>query len=435
MRTRRRPPKGMAQGPPSPLPCPLPCRRRDGGGISAHGRNLALLLVAFLLAASPGGGPDAAGTARIAQEQEKLQLLRDRIKSLRGDLEAVRGQHDAQQAALEQTDTAIGRITAELHRLDGKEAAARAELARLEGERDTVRSRLDSQRDVLARELLAAYRNGRQERIKLLLNQDDPAQIGRMLVYQGYFTRARHRRMEAFRTTLDRLLAAEQVLQEQQATLAGLRADQERQAAQLATQKDRQAAILDQLKSRLASGTSRLDELEADEQRVNKLLTALRKALRDIPADGGNQPLAKLKGKLEWPVAGTVSMRFGARQAAGKMHSRGVHIATRSGADIHAIARGRVVFADWLRGFGLLMILDHGNGYMSLYGENSSLYKEVGDWVDRGDVIAAAGNSGGQLRTGLYLELRKNGQPINPGGWFKGEPAARRAGRGASGDG
>jgi septal ring factor EnvC (AmiA/AmiB activator) len=403
---------------------------RDGGDIPAHGRLLALILTAVLLVAMPGTAPDAADTGRIAQEQVKLKQLRERISRLKGDLGTVRGKHDAQQAALEQTDTAIGRITAELRRLDGQEAAAR-----LEGERDSVRSSLDRMRAVLARELLLAYRNGRQERIKLLLNQDDPALVGRMLAYQGYFTRARSRRMEAFRTTLDRLHATVQSLLEQQATLAGLRAEQERQAAQLATERGRQADILAQLKQRLASGTSQLGELEADEQRVNALLTALRRALRDIPADGGQQPLARLKGKLAWPVAGTISMRFGARQAAGKMRSRGVHITTRAGADIHAIARGRVVFADWLRGFGLLMILDHGDGYMSLYGENSSLYKGVGEWVERGEVIAAAGNSGGQLRTGLYLELRKDGQPLNPDGWFAGKPASQRAARGGGGEG
>lgn len=408
---------------------------RDGGDIPAHGRLLALILTAVLLVAMPGTAPDAADTGRIAQEQVKLKQLRERISRLKGDLGTVRGKHDAQQAALEQTDTAIGRITAELRRLDGQEAAARKELARLEGERDSVRSSLDRMRAVLARELLLAYRNGRQERIKLLLNQDDPALVGRMLAYQGYFTRARSRRMEAFRTTLDRLHATVQSLLEQQATLAGLRAEQERQAAQLATERGRQADILAQLKQRLASGTSQLGELEADEQRVNALLTALRRALRDIPADGGQQPLARLKGKLAWPVAGTISMRFGARQAAGKMRSRGVHITTRAGADIHAIARGRVVFADWLRGFGLLMILDHGDGYMSLYGENSSLYKGVGEWVERGEVIAAAGNSGGQLRTGLYLELRKDGQPLNPDGWFAGKPASQRAARGGGGEG
>lgn len=389
-----------------------------------------LILASVLLAVFPGSWPDAAGTGQIAQEKEKLQQLRERISKLKVDLESVRGEHDAQQTALEQTDKAIGQIFAELRGLGKQEVAARQDLTRLESERDAVRSRLDRMRDVLARELLMAYRNGGQERIKLLLNQDDPALVGRMLTYQGYFTRARTRRMDDFHATLDQLHDAEQVLLEQQAVLAGLRAEQEQRSAQLAAEKDRQGTILAELKQRLASGTSQLSALEADEQRVNNLVASLQQALRDIPPDTGKQPpLGKLKGKLEWPVAGTISMRFGARQAAGKMRARGVHIASRSGSDIHAIARGRVVFADWLRGFGLLMILDHGDGYMSLYGENSSLYKGVGEWVGRGEVIAAAGNSGGQLRTGLYLELRKDGQPVNPDDWFKGQPASLRAGR------
>jgi len=395
-----------------------------------------LLVLVFMLLAVCSGSGLAAGNERIAQETEKLQQLRERIGKLKSELETVRGQHDAQQAALEQIDKAIGATTAELRRLGTQEDEARQELNRLEGERDAVRSRLVGMRTVLAKELLAAYRNGRQERIKLLLNQDDPAVVGRVLAYQGYFTRARTRRMKAFRDSLDQLHDAEQVLLEQQTVLAGLRAEQEQKSAQLVEEKDRQGNILADLKRRLASGTSQLSGLEADEQRVNTLLASLQQALRDIPDDAGHrQPLRKLKGKLDWPVAGTISMHFGARQAAGKMRSRGVHIAAPSGADIRAIARGRVVFSDWLRGFGLLMILDHGDGYMSLYGENSSLYKGVGEWVGRGEVIAAAGNSGGQLRTGLYLELRKDGQPVNPKGWFKGQPAALRAGRAGAGGG
>lgn len=285
----------------------------------------------------------------------------------------------------------------------------------------------------LVRELRAAYRNGRQERIKLLLNQEDPAQVGRMLIYQGYFTRARSRRMDEFRTTLEQLQDAERVVREQQAALGELRAERERQIAGLDAEKAQQADIVAQLKRRLASGTAELGKLEADAERVNKLLVALQQALRDLPAPGDNRPLAKLKGKLAWPVAGRISMGYGAQLGAGKMRARGVHITTAAGADVHAIARGRVVFADWLRGFGLLLILDHGDGYMSLYGENSSLYKDVGAKVGAGEVVAAAGSSGGQQRTGLYLELRKDGQPLDPGSWFKGRPLAQQASR-AGGD-
>lgn len=391
---------------------------------------IALLASGLLICAADIAVADS---GQIAQEQAKLEAVRERIGSLKRELDSVRGEYDTGQAALEQTDRAIGRITADVRELDTREAAVRKELARLEDERDAVRERLGRMRAVLAKELQTAYRNGRQERIRLLLNQDDPARIGRMLTYQGYFTRARSRRMDEFRATLDELHATEQGMIEQQQQLASLRAEKERQAGELGTEKSRQAKLLEQLGARLSSGQAELATLEADETRINKLLETLRQALRDIPVDSGREPLAKLKGRLAWPVPGKIDMRYGARQAAGKMSARGVHIATTAGADVKAIARGRVVFADWLRGFGLLLILDHGDGYMSLYGENSSLYKGVGESVGRGEVIAAAGNSGGQLRTGLYLELRKDGQPVDPGGWFRGQPDAPRDDRADAG--
>jgi septal ring factor EnvC (AmiA/AmiB activator) len=173
--------------------------------------------------------------------------------------------------------------------------------------------------------------------------------------------------------------------------------------------------------------------LEEDERRLQKLVESLQQAIRDIPTAGGEyESLPSLKGKLRWPVAGQISTHYGERHFSGKLHARGVHIAARAGADVHAIARGRVVFADWLRGFGLLMIIDHGDNYMSLYGQNRSLYREVGDWVERDEVVAAAGNSGGQQKAGLYLELRKDGRPFNPGDWLQGKPEALGAeGRGS----
>jgi septal ring factor EnvC (AmiA/AmiB activator) len=139
--------------------------------------------------------------------------------------------------------------------------------------------------------------------------------------------------------------------------------------------------------------------------------------------------LHELKGKLRWPVAGRISMRFGARQAGGKLVSRGVRIRAPAGAEVRAIARGRVAYADWLRGFGLLLIVDHGNNYMSLYGNNRTLYKEVGEWVKGGEVVATVGSSGGQSSDGLYLEMRKKGRPFDPGPWFAGKPSATRASR------
>jgi septal ring factor EnvC (AmiA/AmiB activator) len=184
------------------------------------------------------------------------------------------------------------------------------------------------------------------------------------------------------------------------------------------------------LQAGLKEKTSELSVLEKDEQRLQQLVKSLQQALVDIPAASGEyKSLRELKGKLRWPVAGKIVRRYGSSQAAGKISSRGVQIASAAGADVHAIARGRVVFADWLRGFGLLLIIDHGGGYMSLYGHNSSLYKEVGESVDGAEVVAAVGSSGGLSVTGLYLELRKNGRPFDPAPWFKGKPAPLQAAR------
>jgi septal ring factor EnvC (AmiA/AmiB activator) len=387
----------------------------------------AYLLLALLLLPT---GLLYAETNSADVEAGKLRELRERISSFKRDLDSVRGKRDTQQEALARTDKAIGAISAELRQLDRQQQQAEKKRITLEAERSAAHKQLNGMRRILERELRAAWLGGRQQRLRLLLNQDEPAVVGRMMTYQVYFTRARTQRMEQFQATLERLRLAERALLEQQAAIEALRVKQQQQSSLLSREQDTQRSILAGLQERLKAGTTELARLEQDEQRVHQLLQSLQQAMRDIPqAETSQKPLHRLKGQLRWPLAGRISTPYGARQAAGKMKSRGVHISTPSGTDVHAVAKGRIAFADWLRGFGLLIIIDHGAGYMSLYGENSSLYKAVGEWVSQGEVIAAAGNSGGQLRTGVYFELRKDGQPINPSAWFKGKPAALRAGR------
>ena len=404
-------------------PCCLPRATRLLHAARAHLPSIfiwLLLLTPVLLRAE---------TNPVDVEAGKLHELRERISAFKQELESVRGQHDSQQEALAQTDKAIGAISADLRRLRLEALQAGERLAELETERSAARAQLNGMRRILGRELRTAWLGGRQQHIRLLLNQDDPAVVGRMMTYQAYFTRARTQRMEQFQATLERLRLAEQALLEQQATIEALHVQQQEQSSRLSREQETQRSILAGLQKQLSTGTTELARLEQDEQRVSKLLLSLQQALRDIPPPETSQvPLHRLKGQLRWPAAGHISTPYGARQAAGKMQARGVHISSPSGTDVHAVAKGRIAFADWLRGFGLLIIIDHGSGYMSLYGENSSLYKAVGEWVSREDVIAAAGNSGGQLRTGVYFELRKDGQPIDPAAWFKGKPAELRAG-------
>jgi septal ring factor EnvC (AmiA/AmiB activator) len=378
------------------------------------------LLAVILLAVSGM----TAGVFAAEDQAEQLKQLRERIGDLKKELASMRGERDALQDALQETETEIGSVAAELHRLDIQAEHARQEIGTLKTERRNESKRLEAMRAILAQELRSAYIGGRQEHIKLLLNQEDPATVGRMLVYHGYFTRARASRMREVRAVLERLDRIEAELVEQQATIEQVRVQQQEKSRQLAAEQDTRRRVLARLEERLQHKTTELGTLEQDEKRLQRLVDSLQQALRDIPTPAGeDQPLTSLKGKLHWPVTGRITVKYGERHASGKLRSRGVHITTNSGAEVRAIAKGRIAFADWLRGFGLLMIIDHGGGYMSLYGQNRSLYKDVGEWVTRGEIIAAAGNSGGLTRTGLYLELRKDGRPFNPGSWFAGKPS------------
>jgi septal ring factor EnvC (AmiA/AmiB activator) len=354
---------------------------------------------------------------------EKLEQLRERISELKNELASMRGQRDDLQGALEKAEKDIGAVAASLRGLDGQADQSRKDIRELQRNFDTEQLKLDKMRVTLENELRVAYMVGKQEQIKLLLNQQEPAALGRLMVYHKYFMRARAQAMQDIRATLARLADIERELLVQRSGIQVLIEQQQEKSSRLLARQAQRREILLQMQDRLTGKTSRLAALEADEQQLQKLVQSLQQAIKDISLPAGEyESLRSLKGKLHWPVAGHISMHYGEHHISGKLRSRGVHITSRSGADVHAIARGRVVFADWLRGFGLLMIIDHGDNYMSLYGQNRSLYREVGEWVARDEVVAAAGNSGGQAKAGLYLELRKDGRPFNPDSWFSGNP-------------
>jgi septal ring factor EnvC (AmiA/AmiB activator) len=372
----------------------------------------------------------ASAAEDIAVQTERLQQLRGRIHDITSDVESMRGQRTATQAALEKAEKEIGSVAAELHQLDADAETTARKIATLNNDRDTERQKLSDTRQMLAMDMQSAYAAGSQQRIKLLLNQQDPAMVGRMMTYHGYFTRARAGRVKELRATLASLDGIEHALVEQQAEGERLRLQQREKSARLTVEQNNRRQILAQLQHDLQARTTELSTLQQDEQRLQALLQSLQQALRDVAPEGGNvTSLRQLKGKLHWPVAGRIVQPYGAKQASGELQSSGVLIASVAGADVHAIANGRIAFADWLRGFGLLLIIDHGDGYMSLYGQNRSLYKDVGAWVKRGEVVAAAGSSGGRNQDGLYLELRKDGRPFNPTAWFSGQPLPLQADR------
>jgi len=385
---------------------------------------LALLAIFFLQL------PPTVIADEITTQTKKLQQLQQQIEAVRNEINTLQGQHDSLQDVLQSTEKLIGRVSAELRQLVARDEKVQQKIRDLQEQRASEKARLADMRIRFAEELQLAYMAGRQQRIKLLLSQEEPAAVGRMLVYHGYFARARGERMQMLKESLQQLHKIELALDEQQTETGRLRQQQAAKSASLLEQQHSRRQVMAQLQAQMQSRTTRLGSLEQDQQRLQKLVQSLTLALQEIPRDDTQYTsLRQLKGKLHWPVAGRITQSFGAKEAQGSLQTRGVQIATQTGVDVQAIARGRVAFSDWLRGFGLLLIIDHGEGYMSLYGQNRSLYKEVGEWVERGETLAAAGDTGGQASPGLYLELRKDGKPFNPAPWFQGKPRPLAAAR------
>lgn len=373
------------------------------------------LLLAGIAAAAP------------APSAEELEALRGRIRALQAELEATRGDHDRERQRLRATEVQIGNLHRDLERVERSLAVHQARLDELERERAAQARAVASQRRELASQVRAAYLMGRQEQLKLILNQEDPARLGRVLGYYGYFNRARLARIEAIEGALTRLRAVEAQVLAEQGRLAALHQRHLESAAALDAERRARGELLATLSGRIESQDRELARHQADEARLTKLLDSLREALEELPAvEVERTPFAKLRGGLAWPAPGGFSVNFGQSRGVGGVRWQGVVIAAAEGGDVHAVSHGRVAFADWLRGYGLLMILDHGDGYMSLYGYNQALNKEVGDWVEPGEVIASVGRSGGNAQAGLYFEIRHRGRPVDPTRWCRADGNRRR---------
>jgi septal ring factor EnvC (AmiA/AmiB activator) len=261
---------------------------------------------------------------------------------------------------------------------------------------------------------------GQQEPLKLLLNQRDPAEAGRVLVYYQYFGRARASQIAAIDAHLADLARLDAELAAEEERLAALEERQQGELSRLQSGRERRGRALVTLESESKNRARELERLKEQQGGLEKLVRELRRALERLdrfPSDS-KDAFAKLKGRLAWPVAGRLVASFGQTRAGGVKWD-GMLVTGTQGAPVRAIYHGRVVYADWLSGLGLLTIIDHGDGYLSLYGHNERLYKEVGERVTAGDTIATLGDSGGRPRAELYFEIRKAGRPIDPRPWFK----------------
>ncbi|MGA8278493.1 MAG: peptidoglycan DD-metalloendopeptidase family protein [Rhodanobacteraceae bacterium] len=377
-----------------------------------------LALVASLAHAQPSGS-DSARTAREIETRHKIERIRDEIKTLTEARRVTSDERNESVRDLREKEIAIGTVAKALHELDVKLAEQRQELDALEMQRAGLAAALRLQRRGLADLLRSAYMLGHGEELKLLLQQEDGSSIARVLAYHRYFERARIARIDALLGDLKRLTDVRKEIAVKTRDLATTRAAREADSTRLDAERDQRRKLLVALDATLKDQTARIAVLGKDEKALKALLEKLRDVFADIPQQlSGAQPFASLRGHLAWPLRGKLVTAFGAVDAS-RRKSAGWLISAKAGSAVHAISYGRVAFADWFRGYGLLMIIDHGDGYLSLYGYNEALLKDVGDWVRAGETIAESGASGGQPSAGVYFELRHRGQPVNPRAWLK----------------
>lgn len=372
-----------------------------------------LCLAAMSLISGPSHALDQ------SQQQARLEQLRERIGQLQTHIKQTRDEHSQLNRQLERAEQQIGRLARRLRVLAGRLKRQQGRLASLQGDEARQQKGLEAEREALAEQVRSAYALGRQERIKLLLNQQDPDRMSRVFAYYDYLNRARAQRMQRIETRLSELADLGLKIGKEEKKLRGLQQDRlvEKQALEV-TQVAR-LEVLKTLKSELVTQDHQMHQLRRDEGRLKELLAGLQKVLSDIPTDGSiEKKFSQRKGRMPWPSKGRIVASFGSAKV-GSIQWDGVMISAPEGREVHAVHHGRVAYADWLRGYGLLLIIDHGDGWMSLYGHNQSLFKETGDWVTTNEPVASVGNSGGREDYGVYFGIRRKGKAVDPVAWCR----------------
>jgi septal ring factor EnvC (AmiA/AmiB activator) len=354
-----------------------------------------------------------------AKAEAELKAVRSQIDKVRVQMERDAGRRDKLSRELEETEKSVSTARGELEDVRRELAERAARRAKLAAKRRKEEAALERDREALAGQIRAAHMIGDREPLKLLLNQRDPAQAGRVLAYYQYFGRARASQIAAINAHLVELESLDAALSAEEQRLAELEESQRAEVSRLQSARERRGRALKSLEVEAKNRARELERLKEQQSGLEKLVRELRRALERIdkfPTD--KDAFAKLRGKLAWPVAGRLLASYGQTRAGGVKWD-GLLVSGTQGSPVRAVYHGRVVYADWLSGLGLLTILDHGDGYLSLYGHNERLYKEVGEKVNAGDTLATMGDSGGRQTPALYFEIRKAGRPIDPRPWFR----------------
>jgi len=377
-------------------------------------------LIILGIATAPGSSilAEASGPEPSQEELVKqLQALEAEINEFKESLEETRGEKSSLEDELEFNEKNINELLNKIQKMESEIDKGENKLSRLINEQQELQQSKSEQQEYIALQIRAAYKIGNQEYLKVLLNQEDPNQVSRMLNYYDHFNRARADQVNTYSRTIDQLQNVSLLIESENQQLEQGRNQLQREQSEVIEAQMVNRKLIQALGLQITAAGIEIKKRTRDREQLEALIKKIQEGILNLPTPADVVAFNSLKGELILPVAGKIRHRYGHKRNAGKLKWNGVVIDAPEGEPVAAVHYGRVVFSDWLRGFGLLLIINHGEGYMSLYGYNQVLYRETGDWVTAGETIAAVGNSGGQNQPGLYFEIRANGKTADPQRW------------------
>lgn len=381
-----------------------------------------ILLIMLLLAALAAEAQNTEGELAKVREQE-LEEVRERISELKRSMDRSAAARDRLTGKLQSAEVEISEKRIRLKELERERDYSISQKAKLDGQIEQREAELERESRELESQVRAAYMSGSQERIKLLLNQRDPATLGRLITYYRYLNDYRAGNIETVSGYIRELAELRSKVAAEETRLVNLAKQRYDELTKLNTAQEKRRQLLVSFRDRMADEGREIEQLAAQEKDLSRLIAELSSILSDYPISS-ESPFSEHKGRLTWPVAGSLVHDFGQPRVTDQLRWNGVVLAAPRGREVRSVYHGRIVFSDWLAGLGLLVIVEHGEGYMTLYGYNETTLKNTGDWVAPGDVIATVGDSGGQARTALYFEIRRGTKPLNPRKWVTRRPGS-----------
>ncbi|GAA0301097.1 murein hydrolase activator EnvC family protein [Psychrosphaera haliotis] len=353
---------------------------------------------------------------QLEKSNKQLAAIKEQIRQQALALEEKMDEKSSLENTFKRAELKVSELVIALKQTQNKLDGLNKKVKKLTQEQNKLKEQQKQQQKILSEMVRIAYLNGKHDYTKLLLNQNDPAQLERLITYYRKLNGARIEQLDEIEYTLSRLNEIAVDLAEKKQQLFELKEQQKQERSQLVSRQNDRKNALAKLNKRIATDANKLEQLQADQQR---LALAIEKAQQNaVPRPEDLAGLFKLKKKLSWPAKGRISKRFGQRRQ-GSMRWKGVMIDGNLGKPVNAIADGIVLYTDWLKGFGWVTVIDHGKGYMSLYGHNQALLKQAGDFVEKGEPVALLGQSGGKSSPGLYFEIRYKGKTVDPARWCK----------------